>query len=104
MRDNYILVYNGDEWQLKERDDLLQDMVYNKTDTLNEKFEELINQLDESTIRKFNRFLDKKDDDAVINNIKKDLKLMMYNKRKMTEDLRNKITDTRTVKMIEVNK
>ena len=44
---------------------------------LNGKFDELVDQLDEFTINKFNRFLDKKDDDAVINSIKKDLKLMI---------------------------
>ena len=93
MRDNYVLVYNGDDWQLKERDDVLQNMVYNNTDKLNEKFEELMDELDEPTIRKFNRFLDKKDDNDVMNSIKKDLKLLMYNKRKIIEDTRKIIDD-----------
>ena len=31
MRDNHVLIYDGSEWQLKERDNLLQDIVYNKT-------------------------------------------------------------------------
>ena len=58
---------------------------------LNGKFDELVDQLDEFTINKFNRFLDKKDDDAVINSIKKDLKLMMYNKRKIVENTKNQL-------------
>ena len=91
MRDNHVLIYDGNEWQLKERDDLLQEIVYNKSDILNKKFDELVDQLDEFTIRKFNRFLDKKDDDAIINSIKKDLKLLMYNKRKIVENTKNQL-------------
>jgi len=73
MRDNYVLIYDGKDWQLRERENVLQEMVDNKTDILNEKFEELVEQLDELTVRKFRRFLDQKDDDAVANSIKRDL-------------------------------
>ena len=77
MRDNYILIYDGNSWQLHEREIILQDIVYNKTDILNEKFEELVDRLDEPTVRKFRRFLNQKDEDTVISNIKKDLKLLL---------------------------
>ena len=78
---------------------ILQNMVYSNIDILNEKFEELMDKLDEPTTRKFNRFLDKKDDNDVMTSIKKDLKLMMYNKRKIIEDTR-KIIDNENEKMI----
>ena len=81
----------------------MQDIVYNKTDMLNKKFDELVDQLDEFTIRKFNRFLDQKDDDAIINSIKKDLKLMMYNKRKIVENTKNQLLNNEKMEMIEVN-
>ena len=81
MRDNYILIYDGNQWQLKEREDVLQEMIENKTDILNEKFDELIKTLDESTIKKFKRFLDEKDEDRVVDQIKKELKLILYNKK-----------------------
>ena len=58
---------------------------------------------DEFTIRKFNRFLDQKDDDAIINSIKKDLKLMMYNKRKIVENTKNQLLNNEKMEMIEVN-
>ena len=85
MRDNYILIYDGNQWQLKERDDVLQEMIENKTDILSEKFDELIKTLDESTIKKFKRFLDEKDEDRVVDQIKKELKLMLYNKKFIKE-------------------
>jgi len=82
MRDNYVLIYNGNDWQLRERENILQELVDNKTDILNEKFDELVDNLDEATVRKFRRFLDQKDDDVIVNSIKKDLRLLLYNKRK----------------------
>ena len=88
---------------MRERENILQEMVYNKTDILSEKFEELVDQLGEAATRKFNRFLDKKDDDAVINSIKKDLKLMMYNKRKTVEHTKNRLLNNENIKMVEAN-
>jgi len=85
MRDNYILIFDGQKWQLKERDDVLQEMIDNNTEILSEKFEVLIKTLDEGTIKKFKRFLDEKDEDRVIDQIKKDLKLLLYNRKQIKE-------------------
>jgi hypothetical protein len=75
-------------------------MVYIKSDILTTKFDELFKRLDEVTIKKFRRFLESKDDDDTINSIKKDLKLIMYNKRKIVENTRNQIAYN-NMKMIE---
>lgn len=88
MQNNYILVYDGTEWNLKERNDILQQLTDDKIDLLSEKFEALIDRLDDSTINKFNRFIDKKEDDKIIADIKNDLKLILYNKRKIAEKTR----------------
>ena len=61
----------------------------------------MIDRLDEVTIKKFNRFVEKKDDEATIDSIKKDLKLIMYNKRKIVENTRNQIANNGNTKMIE---
>lgn len=83
MRDNYVLVYDGEQWQMREREDILQDIIDNKTDILNEKFDELIDKLDEITIKRFKKFLNEKDNDNVSSQLKKDLKLILYNKKKV---------------------
>lgn len=85
MRDNHVLIFDGEKWQLKERNDILQDIIDNKTYFLAEKFDEIYDTLDEGTIKKFKRFLDEKDQDRVIDQIKKDLKLMLYNNKKIKE-------------------
>ena len=56
MRDNYVLVYDGEQWLMRERDDVLQEMIDNKTDILNEKFDELIRKLDERTVKNLKDF------------------------------------------------
>ena len=62
LRDEYVLMYDGKIWRLKNRDDALQQLYEDKSDILETKFEELIERLDESTIKMFNRFLKIKDD------------------------------------------
>lgn len=91
MRDKHVLIYDGEAWNLRERDEVLQQMIDDKTDILTEKFEELIKRIDEPTTRKFRRFLEQKDNEDVIADIKRDLKLILYNKRKITERTRHMI-------------
>ena len=84
LRDEYVLMYDGKKWRLNNRDDALQQLYEDKSDILETKFEELIEQLDESTIKMFNRFLKiKDDDDEKIKVIKKELKKTLYDNREI---------------------
>lgn len=94
MRDKYVLVYDGKNWELNDRDDALQQLYEDKTDILETKFEELLEKLDDNTIRMFKRFLKKKDDDCEeIQLIKKELKKILYNNRKIIEETKKTQTD-----------
>jgi uncharacterized C2H2 Zn-finger protein len=88
IQTNYALVYDGEDWKLKERDDVLQQLIDDKTAILSDKFDELLTKLDEPTVRKFRRFLNESDDDDVISQIKSDLKLLLYNNKKIPERTR----------------
>ena len=84
LRDEYVLMFDGKKWRLNNRDDALQQLYEDKSDILETKFEELIEQLDESTIKMFNRFLKiKDDDDEKIKVIKKELKKTLYDNREI---------------------
>lgn len=85
MRDNHVLMFDGNNWQLGDRDEILGNLIDNKADILDEKFDELLDTLDEGTIKKFKRFLDQKDDDKINDKIKKELKLILYNKKQINE-------------------
>jgi hypothetical protein len=91
MRDDYILMYDGAKWRLKNREDTLQQLYEDKADILETKFEELLERLDENTIKMFKRFIKVRDtDEEAIKRIKKDLKIMLYENREMIS--RNKCT------------
>jgi hypothetical protein len=79
---------------VQERENILQDIVDNKGEMLQLKFNDMVDKLDEPTVRKFRRFLDERDEKEVISKIKGDLKLPVYNKRNIVEERKN----------IEVNK
>jgi len=98
MRDNFVITYDGEKWQLRERDYVLQDMIETKSDILSNKFDELKDKLDEGTTRKFGRFLDEKDEDRVVEQIKKDLKVLLYNNKKVTEKSRELLCCTKNDK------
>ena len=103
MRDKHVLIYDGEIWNLRERDEVLQQLVDDKTEILTEKFDELIEKIDEPTIKKFRRFLDQKDDDKIIASIKNDLRLILYNKRKIPEKTRDTLEQKHeNIKLIEV--
>ena len=88
MQNQFILVYENEKWELREREEVIDDLMVQKTDHLLEKFDELVYDLPDSAIKKFQRFIQKKDEDNVINQIKKDIKLILYNNRGLPLKLR----------------
>lgn len=85
IRDKYVLIFDGDKWILKDRDDMFQEIIETKINLLWIKYFQLKNSLDEYTKHRFNCFLEKQYDDEIIEYIKNDLKLMLYNKKLINE-------------------
>jgi len=88
IKDTYVMMYNGDDWKLMNRENCLQDLYDDKCDYLVEKFEELQGKLDESTLKRFGNFLSRKDEDKIIEQTKREIKLILYNNRKIPEETR----------------
>jgi hypothetical protein len=101
MQTNYAIVYDGEDWKLKERDSVLQQLVDDKTGILSVKFDELLDRLDEPTVRKFRRFIDQSDDNEVVTQMKSDLKLVLYNNRRVTEKTKQQLCPPGEPKMID---
>ena len=91
MQNTFVLVYDGEKWDVKDRDDVIEELMYSKTDHLLEKFDSLINELPTKAINKFQRFIDKKDDDKIIEKMKKDIKMILYNNRSLPINIRKKL-------------
>jgi len=81
MKDKYLMVYENGNWNLKNKSEL--DRLYDDKETM---IEQWIEENKDTEMEKFfNRYLDLKKDDKTIEMINEEIKLMMYNKKKMIE-------------------
>ena len=84
LRDKYVMSWNGKRWDVKNRDEALDDMFDNGACVLEDKietWEENKYQYDPIAVSKFYKFLDNKEKDEVQNKIKEEIKLILYNNR-----------------------
>ena len=88
MRADYGLMYDGEQWAIHNKEDLLDNMYEDKTVILLDQFEQQYDSLDEQTKRMFERFVKRheKDDDKLKTIVKKELQQILYNKRKMASE------------------
>ena len=101
LKNDYVTVYENGRWELKKDFDnfyehkeiLLEEWIRDEQDN----YPELRD--------KFEKYLDNKEKDNILNNIKEDIKLMMYNNRKQVEDNNKTIIDSPLIEMAknEVN-
>ena len=88
IKNKYIMTYDGDKWNLSNQNETIDDLIDTNEVVLEQKLEEWIeNGKDYPEImKKFNRYLEKKEKDDVINKIKDEIKLLLYNNRKVVND------------------
>jgi hypothetical protein len=80
IKEKYIMVYDGANWNLANRKDEL-DRLYEEKEMMLE--ESLDSNPDEELKQKFMRYLNNKDNDECLNRIKEEIMLMLYNKQTM---------------------
>lgn len=78
-----VLVYENDNWNLRDRTGVLNEIKDNGIDYIQKKYEELDedNPKDEIIIKKLKRFLTKYNDGADIPDLDDDIMLILYNNR-----------------------
>jgi hypothetical protein len=105
IKNNYVLIYDGLQWNIKDRDDAIEDLIYAKSDYLSVKFEELMHKLSPMDIKKFTNFMKNRDNNIKMKMVKTDLKLMLYNNRHIPVALRKQLeTNMRNQKAIKYKK
>ncbi len=80
MKDKYLMVYDGTNWNLANKTDQLEKLYDDKEIMLEEWLE---TNKDTEMKEKFLRYLNNKETDECINMIKEEIKLMMYNKKQI---------------------
>jgi len=88
MRNNYVLVYEEGKWKMKNRDETINHLIDDKEIIIEEKLEDWKEKGKKygEAYKKFEKYLEKKENDVVLNKIKEEIKLMLYNKRTMVEN------------------
>jgi hypothetical protein len=94
FKNNFAMVFDGDDWGLRDRDSIIDQLDDEKTEFICGKFHELLEagELSASTIKKLKRFLNEKDEEPAGTNLKNDIKLILYNKRNMVLNTKKKVT------------
>ena len=91
LRDDYLMLYDGDKWTINRRDDSLEDIIYAKSDFLCRKFMELVDTMDPKDAYKFKKYMEVMDDEKTISRIKEDLSINLYNNRKLPMNARQQM-------------
>jgi hypothetical protein len=105
IKNNYVLLYDGLQWNIKDRDEAIEDLIYAKSDYLSVKFDELMHRLSPMDIKKFTNFMKNRDNDIKMKMVKTDLKLMLYNNRHIPSTLRKQLeTNMKNQKTIKYKK
>jgi len=81
MKNKYAMMYDGNNWQLMMKDDLIDKLYDDKRNYIEENLDEFLDSLSKSQIKALHRWLDVDDDYHYVKKIKNDIKLLLYNKR-----------------------
>jgi hypothetical protein len=88
IKNKYIMIYDGNKWILHNQDETIEDLIDTNEFVLEQKLEEWVeNGKDYPDIMsKFNRYLEKKEKDDILNKIKEEIKLILFNNRKIIKE------------------
>jgi hypothetical protein len=84
MKDKYITIYDGTSWNIADRKREL-DYLYDEKEMM---LEEWLDSNPDKVLRdKFVKYLNYKEEDEGINQIKEEIKMMLYNKQELYKQL-----------------
>ena len=88
LKNNFIMVYNDDQWNIKDRNEVITDMIEDNTNILEDKIENWLEKGKQypQIMKKFNRYLEKKENDIVLDKIKQEIKFILYNNRTVVNE------------------
>jgi len=86
MKDKYAMIYDGSEWNMVTKEYLIDKLYDNKRDYIEENLEEFLNSLTNSQKKALQRWMKAEENHPYIAKIKDDIKLLLYNKRKLPLD------------------
>ena len=85
LKNSYVMIYMNNKWKVKNRDETISRMIDDKQIILEKKIQEWVESGVQypKVMAKFSRYIEKREENDVINAIKEDIKLILYNNRNM---------------------
>jgi len=101
IKDKYAMMYDGTDWTLTMKDDLITRIYDDKKNYIEENLDEFIESLSISRKNALERWLNTDDNDNKIKEVKEHIKLLLYNKRsiplKTQLELNNECKDNKNI-------
>ena len=88
LKNGYIMTYDGSKWDTLNRDEVIDDIICDKQGLIEERIENWIEEGKKypTIMKKFERYIEKKENNIVINKIKEEIKLMLFNNRNVIKN------------------
>ena len=91
IQSKQFFLYDGKKWILKNKDEIIDNLISSSEYKLKETLGKWIQNEDNKdkyafAINKFKKYLEMKDNDQITNNVKEEIKLMLYNNRELCKD------------------
>lgn len=92
IKSKYMYIYENNNWNLTERNDIIDRLITNKYDNLIEKFDDLeeAGKISDKVIDNFTQFQHNYNNEEAKKNTKKDVELMIYNNKNKIKSKVNK--------------
>lgn len=86
VKDKYAMMYDGKDWNLTMKEELINKIYDDKKNYIEENIDEFIESLTTSRKKALDRWLETDDADERIIKVKNEIKLLLYNKRNLIID------------------
>ena len=86
VKDKYAMMFDGQDWNLIMKNDLINKIYDDKKNYIEENLDDFIDSLSMSRKKALDRWLETDDTDERISKIKNEIKLLLYNKRNFIID------------------
>ncbi len=96
FKNNYIMVFNGKQWEIKDREEIIENMININEFRLEDWVSnEEVQKMYPKAMKKFEQYMKKREEDGAIDKIKNEIKMLLYNKKDMIIETRNKIKNNK---------
>jgi hypothetical protein len=81
LKGQYAVLYNGEQWNIEDKNEMLQNLYDANCGQLMDKYADMKDELDEVTVRKYDRFVETMDEPETEHNAKEEIKKILYNEK-----------------------